>query len=321
MRARILAGTLAAAALGASLDAYAQDHAHHGMPAQEHAQHQPAPVPTPTSTQQPPPPSTSPVEQPMDHAHMDHSSMQHPLPPTQDNPITPIPVLTDADRAAAQPPSRAHPVHDNGIHSLVRFDRLEAVDTDAGTGLEWKGQAWIGTDTDRLWLRSEGRRDDGRTQAAEIEAMYGRPVSRWWDLLVGVRHDFKPGPSQDFAAIGITGIAPYKFEVQATAYVGSGGRTAARVEIEYETLLTNRLVLQPMLEAEFSGKADARRGIGTGLTTVETGLRLRYEIVRRFAPYVGVSYERAFGGSAALREQQGRETRGAHVVAGVRVWF
>ena len=319
MSARILAGTLVAVALGASLDAYAQDHAHHGMPVQQHAQHQPA-TPTPTPTQQPPQ-ATSPAVQPMDHAHMDHSSMQHPPPPTRDQPITPIPLPTDADRAAAQPPSHAHPVHDNGIHSLVRFDRLEAVDTDAGTGLEWKGQAWIGTDTDRLWLRSEGRRDDGRTQAAEIEAMYGRPVSRWWDLLVGVRHDFKPGPSQDFAAIGITGIAPYKFEVQATAYVGSGGRTAARVEIEYETLLTNRLVLQPMLEAEFSGKADARRGIGTGLTTVETGLRLRYEIVRRFAPYVGVSYERAFGGSAALREQQGRETRGAHVVAGVRVWF
>lgn len=316
MSARILASTLVAAALGASLDAYAQDHAHHGM-LQQHAQHQPA---TPTPTQQPPQ-ATSPAAQPIDHAHMDHSSMQHPPPPTRDQPITPIPLLTDADRATAQPPSHAHPVHDNGIHSLVRFDRLEAVDTDAGTGLEWKGQAWIGTDTDRLWLRSEGRRDDGRTQAAEIEAMYGRPVSRWWDLLVGVRHDFKPGPSQDFAAIGITGIAPYKLEVQATAYVGSGGRTAARVELEYETLLTNRLVLQPMLEAEFSGKADTRRGIGTGLTTVETGLRLRYEIVRRFAPYVGVSYERAFGDTAALRDRQGRETDGTHIVVGVRAWF
>ena len=318
MSARILASALVAAALGASLDAHAQDHAQHGSPAQEHAQHQPAPTPTPT---QQPSPAPSPAEQPMDHAHMDDSSMQHPVAPAQDQPITPIPVLTDADRAAAQPPSRVHPVHDNGIHSLVRFDRLEAVDTDAGTGLEWKGQAWIGTDTDRLWLRSEGRRDDGRTRAAEIEAMYGRPVSRWWDLLVGVRHDFKPGASQDFAAIGITGLAPYKFEVQATAYVGSGGRTAARVEVEYETLLTNRLVLQPMLEAEFSGEADARRGIGTGLTTVETGLRLRYEIVRRFAPYIGVSHERAFGGTAALRERDGRETRGTHVVAGVRLWF
>jgi copper resistance protein B len=316
MSARMLASTFFVGALAASLDARAQDHAHHGMPPQEHAQQQLAQPPT----QQPSPTAIAP-EQPMDHARMDHAATQHPTAPAQGQPVTPIPELTDADRAAAQPPSHVHPVHDNGVHSLVRLDRFEAVDTDAGTGLEWKGQAWIGTDTDRLWLRSEGRRDDGRTQAAEIEAMYGRPVSRWWDLLVGVRHDFKPGASQDFAAIGVTGIAPYKFEVQATAYAGSGGRTAARLEVEYETLLTNRLILQPMLEAEFSGEADAARGIGSGLTTMETGLRLRYEIVRRFAPYVGVSYERAFGGTAEFRARQGRETRGAHLVAGVRVWF
>jgi copper resistance protein B len=308
MSTRLLASTVIVGALAASFAARAQEHAHHEMTAQEHARHQ-AMTPTPVP------------QSPMDHARMDHSSMQHPMPPAPDQPATPIPALTDADRAAARPPSHAHAAHDNGIHGLVRFDRLEAVDTDAGTGLEWKGQAWIGTDSDRLWLRTEGRRDDGRTQAAELEAMYGRPVSRWWDLLVGVRHDFEPGASQDFAAIGITGIAPYKFEVQATAYLGSGGRSAARVEVEYETLLTNRLILQPMVEAEFSGKADTRRGIGSGLTTVETGLRLRYEIVRRFAPYLGLSYERAFGDTAAWRARQGLETRGTHVVAGVRVWF
>jgi copper resistance protein B len=313
MSARILAQAILVGALAGGFGVRAQDHSHHGTPAQDRVQQQPAASRQPAS-------ATTPPEQPMDHAHMDHSSMQQP-PPSHDEHVTPIPALTDADRAAAQPPPRDHPVHDNGIHSLVLVDRLEAVDTDAGTGLEWKGQAWIGTDTDRLWLRSEGRRDDGRTRSAEIEAMYGRPVSRWWDLLAGVRHDFKPGASQDFLAIGVTGTAPYKFEVQATAYLGGGGRSAARVEVGYETLLTNRLVLQPMLEAEFSGKADTRRGIGTGLATVETGLRLRYEIIRRFAPYVGISYERAYGGTAALRTQQGRETTRTHVVAGVRLWF
>ena len=317
MNAKPLASMLLAGMLAAAVDAHAQEHAHHALPAQGHAQHQ---APPPQSPRQPPPATRVP-ETPVDHAHVDHAAMQHQAAAGQDAPITPIPLLTDADRAAAQPPSHEHPVHDNGIHSLVRFDRLEAVDSDAGPGLEWKGQAWIGTDTDRLWLRTEGRRDDGRIRAAELEAMYGRPVLRWWDLLIGVRHDFKPGSAQDFAAIGVVGTAPYKLEVQATAYLGSAGRTAARLEVEYEVLLGNRLILQPLVELEFSGKADPERGLGSGLATVETGLRLRYEIVRRFAPYVGVSYERALGGTAALRRHQGRDPGGAHVVAGVRIWF
>lgn len=241
--------------------------------------------------------------------------------PVSGTPKTPIPVLTDADRDAARPPTHAHPVHDNAVHYKVLFNRMEAFDADHGTGQAWEGQAWIGTDTDRLWLRSEGERADGRTESADVEVLYGRPVSAWWDVVAGVRHDFQPGGSRDWAAIGVVGLAPYKFEVEATAYVGQSGRTAARIEVEYELLLTNRLILQPLVEANLHGKDDERRDIGSGLSTLEAGLRLRYEFHRQFAPYIGVVHERAFGGTADLREGQGEARSDTRVVAGVRVWF
>ena len=132
---------------------------------------------------------------------MDHSQMGHgPVAPTQ--PRTPIPAVTEADRQAAIAPAHAHPVHDNSIKSYVLLNRLEAWDADPGTGLGWEGQAWIGTDLNRVWLRSEGERTDGQTESADLEVLYGRSISTWWDVVAGVRHDFKPGASQNFAAIG-----------------------------------------------------------------------------------------------------------------------
>ena len=226
--------------------------------------------------------------------------------------------------AAAQdrsPPEHDHPVHDNTVHSFVLFNRLEGFDGDGASGLAWEGQAWIGTDTDKLWLRSEGERAGGKTESADLEAMYGRPIAPWWNLVAGVRHDFQPGGAQDFAAIGVVGLAPYKFEVEATAYVGSNGRTAARVEAEYALLFTNRLILQPLVELNFNGKDDLQRRVGSGLSTAEAGLRLRYEITRRFAPYVGIVHERAYGQTADLRREDGETASDTRLVAGFRVWF
>ena len=275
----------------------------------------------------------NPAPEPMDHSNMghdmdampgmapmDHSSMPGmSMAPTE--PITPIPELTDADRAAAVPPSGGHPAHDNTIQNYTLIDRLETWNADRGTGMEWEGQSWIGTDLNRLWLRSEGERIDGRTESADLEVLYGRSIATWWDVVAGVRHDFKPGGSQDFAAIGVMGLAPYKFEVEATAYLGQSGQTAARFEVEYETLLTNRLILQPLVEVNLYGKDDPRRGVGSGLSTVEAGLRLRYEFTRQFAPYIGVVRERAFGGTADLRRADGEDIDDTRFVAGLRIWF
>lgn len=300
----------------------ATDHSQHQAPVPDHSQHAPA---KPDATPKPPPAEA------VDHSAMghdmpapqtvDHAAMGHDMPRPADQPLTPIPVPSDEDRAAAVPPSSNHAAHDDTTQYMVMFNRLEAFDAKPGTGLEWEGQAWFGKDLHKLWLRSEGERTDGHTEAADLEVLYGRPIAPWWDVVAGVRHDFKPGRSEDFLAVGVMGLAPYKFEVSATAYLGESGQTAARMEAEYETLLTNRLILQPLVEVNLYGKNDAQRGIGSGVSTAEIGLRLRYEIRREFAPYIGVVHERAFGRTADFRRDEGEDVDDTRLVAGVRVWF
>ena len=269
-----------------------------------------------------PQPDGDPSMQGMDHSALGHDMSVMPrisMAPAE--PVTPIPMVTDADRAAAVRPAEGHPAHDNSIQNFTLIDRLEVWNADPGTGLEWEAQTWIGTDLNRLWLRSEGERIDGSTESADLEVLYGRSVAAWWDVVAGIRHDFKPGATQDFAAFGVIGLAPYKFEVEATAYIGKSGQTAARFEVEYETLITNRLILQPLVEVNLYGKNDPRRGIGSGLSTVEAGLRLRYEFTRRFAPYIGIVRERAFGGTADFRRAEGEDIDDTRLVAGLRIWF
>jgi copper resistance protein B len=257
-------------------------------------------------------------------AAMDHAAMGHDMPKSQapQTPIEPIPAISDADRAAAFPVLDHHAMeHAPAINHYVQFNRLEAWDADHGTGQAWEGSAWIGSDLNRLWLRSEGERVDGRTEASDLEVMYGRSISPWWDVMVGVKQDFRPTDSQTWAALGVQGMAPYKFEFAATAYLGESGNAAATVEIEYELLLTNRLILQPLVELSFYAKNDPLRGIGSGLSGAEAGLRLRYELDRRFAPYVGLVHERVFGRTADYRRAEGEVVRDTRLVVGVRVWF
>ncbi|GAB2626949.1 copper resistance protein B [Novilysobacter erysipheiresistens] len=294
----------------------------HEMPAPEQAPSQPVDH-SAMGHEMPIPQETA---QEMDHSAMGHdmgdSAEDNDLPATAPA-IEPIPPVTPADRLAAFPDVAGHTVHDNAIHSFWLLDRLEAwdADSDAGTGVGWEAMSWIGTDLDRIWLRSEGERVDGATESADIEVLYGRAVAPWWDVVAGVRHDFGEGPSQTFAAIGVQGLAPYMFEVEATAYVGQSGQTAATFEAEYETLFTNRLILQWMAEAELHGKDDERRGVGSGLSTVEAGLRLRYEFARQFAPYIGIVHERAYGNTADFRRVDGEDIEDTRFVAGVRIWF
>lgn len=231
-----------------------------------------------------------------------------------------IPPVTDEDRAAAFPDLKErHAVHDNAVHAFVLVDQLEWQSGQGGS--VWDSQGWIGRDIDRFRFRTEGKARDGDLVSAEVHALYSRAISPWWDLVAGVRHDLRPGPSRTWAAVGIQGLAPYWFDVQATAYVGESGRTAFRVETEYELLLTNRLILQPHLEFDLYGKDDPERGIAAGLSSGEAGLRLRYEFRREFAPYVGVTWNRKFFGTADSAEAAGEDTAGARFAAGVRLWF
>lgn len=243
--------------------------------------------------------------------------------PADAAPREPIPVLTDADRAAAFPELHHENMsHGPTINSLVRLNRLEGWDTDDGSGQAWEADAWIGGDVQRVWLRSGGEREGGRTASADLEVLYGRGISPWWDVVAGARHDFAlGGESRTWAAIGVIGMAPYRFEVSATAYIGQSGQSAANLEIEYEMLLTNRLILQPVVELDFNGKDDPQRHVGSGLSSAEAGVRLRYEIKRRLAPYIGVVHERSFGGTADYRRDKGEAARDTRFVAGVRIWF
>ncbi len=257
----------------------------------------------------------------MDHSQMDHSQMDHSQMDHSTAPRTPIPVPTAEDIAAAFP----H-VHDTHMHSAapvhyLLVDRLEGWDRDAGSGQAWELNGWYGGDIHRLRLRSEGEREGGRTHSADAELLYGRAISPWWELVAGVRQDFAPGPAQTRAAIGIQGLAPYKFELSATAYVGGGSDAALRLEGEYTLLLSSRWILQPRVEANFSAQEDARRGEGGGLDSASVGLRLRYEVSRRFAPYLGWEHERRFGDAARFTRAEGDDARGSRFVAGLRFWF
>jgi len=211
--------------------------------------------------------------------------------------------------------------HAPELNFRVLFNRFEWQDADAGSAFAWENRTWVGSDLNRLWIRSAGERVAGTTHSADVELLYGRSVGAWWDVVGGLRHDFKPGASRTRAAFGVQGLAPYWLEVAATAYLGEDGHVAASVEVEYELLLTNRLILQPVLELELHGTDEPERGIGSGLSSAEAGLRLRYEVSRRFAPYVGVSTERLYGETARMHRQAGGDARETRLVAGVRWWF
>jgi copper resistance protein B len=231
------------------------------------------------------------------------------------------PPVTDADRAAAFPDVDGHAAHDTAVNYFVLFDQLEWQSLDGGDSGAWDTQGWVGGDRNRFWFRTEGDVRDASFAATQTHVLVGRAIARWWDIVAGVRQDVRPGPAQTWAAIGIQGIAPYWFDIQATAYVGASGRTHFRVETEYDLLLTNRLVLQPLLETEIYGKSDPEHRFGAGLATLDLGVRLRYEIRREIAPYAGLVWSRKFFGTADLAEAAGETPPGARLAIGVRTWF
>ncbi len=228
--------------------------------------------------------------------------------------------------AAAQPAAgeaahvpEAHGMNDDRVYSKVFFDRLE---TAAGSAASrWNGQAWVGTDLNRAWLKTEGEKQGGTTEHSELQALYSRALTPFWDVQAGVRHDFRPTPERDFAVIAVHGLAPYFFDVEASLFVGQGGRSALRVETAYELLLTQKLILTPRIEVNAYGRDDALRGLGAGLGDAEIGIRLRYEVRREIAPYVGLVHVGKIGRTRNFSQALGLETSDTQLVAGVRFWF
>ncbi len=210
---------------------------------------------------------------------------------------------------------------DDAALGMLLIDRLEYFDGRNGNGVALDAQGWYGTDANKLWVKVEGERSAGRLQDLRTEALWARPLGIYWNTQLGVRHDFGVGPGRTWAAFGLQGVAPYFFDVEATFYVGQAGRTAFRFESEYELLLTQRLILQPRFEVNLYGRDDPQRGIGAGLSDATAGLRLRYEFTRKFAPYVGVEFDRKFGRTADFARDAGEPAFDPRLVAGLHFWF
>ena len=210
---------------------------------------------------------------------------------------------------------------DNAPYGMLLLDQFEYADGRHGNSTFIDGDAYYGTDFDKLWVKVEGERSSGKLQDLRAEALWDHAIATYWSTQLGVRHDFGEGPGHTWAAFGVQGLAPYWFETEATVYVGQSGHTAARFETEYDVLLTQRLILQPRLEVNLYGQDDSQRGIGSGLSDAEFGLRLRYEIRREFAPYIGVVLLQRFGHTADFMRSAGGHADETQIVAGVRVWF
>jgi copper resistance protein B len=182
-------------------------------------------------------------------------------------------------------------------------------------------QAWIGKDLNKFWLKTDIEFDADATEEAEFQALYSRAFAPYWDVQLGWRTDISPEPNRNWAVIGLQGLAPYWFEIEANAFIGDDGRTAARLEVEYEILLSQQLILTPDFEINAYGKDDTATGTGAGISDLELGLRLRYEIRREFAPYIGVNWTKKLGQTAHFARDEGATTNDVQFVAGIRVWF
>lgn len=204
----------------------------------------------------------------------------------------------------------------------VLVDQLEARITDGRDGYFVNAQAWYGGDIDRLWLKTEIESDFDRTpEQAELQALWSHALDPWFNFQAGVRYDIKPSPERAHMVVGIQGLAPYWFEVDGAFFLSDKGDLTARVEAEYDQLITQRLILQPRVEVDFAMQDVPEIGVGSGLSRAELGLRLRYEIVKEFAPYIGVEYSRAFGNTADFVRAEGDKAGRVGFVIGVRAWF
>jgi copper resistance protein B len=231
---------------------------------------------------------------------------------------------SDALAQSSTPPATWQPpVMDNPIVGHVLFDQLEGRTNGPDNEFRWDGEGWIGTDMNKLWFKSEGFVEHGKASDGDTEALYDRPIPylRYFDAQAGVRYDLDSDPGRTWGAVGIEGLAPMFFQFEPTFYFSNRDRFAGRLMGSYDLLITQRLILQPEIEMNFYSKRDPSRAIGSGLSDLDTGLRLRYEISRKFAPYIGVAYNGKFGEAADFTRAEGGIVNDVRFVFGIRVWY
>lgn len=213
-------------------------------------------------------------------------------------------------------------VEDDPVLAKLSVDKFEYRNgEDSDHMLVIAADAWIGRDLHKLWFKTEVERVEAATEEAEVQLLYSRAVSPFWDAQIGWRHDSRPKPNRDWLALGVKGTAPYLIEMDAALFYGESGQLAARLDAEYEYMITQRLVLIPEIEMNFHSKNDEATGTGSGLSNIELGIRLGYEIKREFAPYLGINWSKKFGDTADFAEEEGESSDDVQFVAGVRFWF
>ena len=284
----------------------------------------------------------------MDHGQMDHGAMEqedhsaHQAPAADahaghDGPATdgdiptgtvpPVPADHAADafyNSAEMARARSAMLKESGgmAFSQLMLDRLEYRMGKGADGYHWEGEGWIGGDINRFAFKTEGEGAfGGPLERAEVQALYSRAIDPWFNLEAGVRHDIRPDPRRTYAVVGIEGLAPYWFEVSAQAFLSNRGDAHLRLEGSYDQRISQRLILQPAAEINVAAQDVPELGIGSGVSDVELGLRLRYEFAREFAPYVGVNWERKLGDTARLARADGERASATSLVMGVRFWF
>ncbi len=210
---------------------------------------------------------------------------------------------------------------DNALVGMLLIDKFETFSSRDAHGQSWEAQGWYGNDANKLWFRTEGERSGGKLEEGDIEILWNHSLAAFWSTQLGIRQDLGESPRRSWAAFGLQGLAPYWFELEATGYVGPSGRAAARLRAEYELLFTQRLILQPEAEINLYSKSDPEHQIGSGFSDMQLGLRLRYEIRRQFAPYVGINWIRRLGNTANYARQNHQPVLDHQIVFGLRVWF
>jgi len=289
----------------------------------------------------------------MDHGQMDHGQMDHGAMEQEDHSAHQAPAAdahaghdgpaSDGDIPAGTAPSipadhaadafynsaemaraRAAMLKESGgmAFSQLMLDRLEYRMGKGADGYHWEGEGWIGGDINRFAFKTEGEGAfGGPLERAEVQALYSRAIDPWFNLEAGVRHDIRPDPRRTYAVVGIEGLAPYWFEVSAQAFLSNRGDAHLRLEGSYDQRISQRLILQPAAEINVAAQDVPELGIGSGVSDVELGLRLRYEFAREFAPYVGVNWERKLGDTARFARADGERASATSLVMGVRFWF
>ena len=210
---------------------------------------------------------------------------------------------------------------DDPLLFFFKADQLEVRDGDEENLAVFEGFLWAGKDLDKLWIKAEVEADEDETESSEWQLLYSRAIDPNWDLQIGLRTDVEPEPERDWLAIGFYGIAPYWFEIDTAVFIEEDEQVNLRLEAEYELMLTQKWVLSPEIEINWYSDDDDALGVAEGFAELETGIRLRYEFTREFAPYIGINYEGLLGDTRDLAGDNDDETSDTQLVAGLRFWF